>query len=166
VLHKDVLSQADTLVSMKLTSSQDRAAVGRWIEGQADRSEGQRILAALPRLGRGEGWVWAPSDGILARVAFPLIRTFDSSGAPRKPERGQACGPRPPVNLASLAAALGEAETDDAEGGDDHDRQVSDRRVRALERRLRQREQELAVALTRIAALEATMPVKAIGKAR
>jgi hypothetical protein len=33
VLHKDVLSQADILVSMKLTSSQDRAAVGRWIEG-------------------------------------------------------------------------------------------------------------------------------------
>ena len=28
VLHKDVLSQADILVSMKLTSSQDRAAVG------------------------------------------------------------------------------------------------------------------------------------------
>ena len=37
VLHKDVLSQADILVSMKLTASQDRAAIGRWIEGQADR---------------------------------------------------------------------------------------------------------------------------------
>ncbi len=40
VLHKDVLSQADILVSMKLTSSQDREAVGRWIDGQADRAEG------------------------------------------------------------------------------------------------------------------------------
>jgi len=29
VLHKDVLSQADILVSMKLTASQDRDAVGR-----------------------------------------------------------------------------------------------------------------------------------------
>jgi DNA helicase HerA-like ATPase len=52
VLHKDVLSQADILVSMKLTSSQGRAAVGRWIEGQADQAEGRRILATLPRLGR------------------------------------------------------------------------------------------------------------------
>ena len=78
VLHKDVLSQADILVSMKLTSSQDREAVGRWIEGQADRAEGRRILAELPRLARGEGWVWAPSDGVLARVTFPRIRTFDS----------------------------------------------------------------------------------------
>ena len=33
VLHKDVLSQADVLLSMKLTASQDRDAVGRWIEG-------------------------------------------------------------------------------------------------------------------------------------
>ena len=89
VLHKDVLSQADILVSLKLTSSQDRAAVGRWIEGQADQAEGRRILAALPRLGRGEGWVWAPSDGVLARVAFPRIQTFDSSAAPRRAERPQ-----------------------------------------------------------------------------
>jgi len=72
----------DILVSMKLTSSQDREAVGRWIEGQADRAEGRRILAALPRLARGEGWVWAPSDGVLARMAFPRIRTFDSSATP------------------------------------------------------------------------------------
>ena len=88
VLHKDVLSQADVLVSMKLTSSQDRAAVGRWIEGQADRAEGQRILAALPRLRQGQGWVWAPSDGVLAKVAFPAIQSFDSSGTP--PRREQA----------------------------------------------------------------------------
>ena len=53
VLHKDVLSQADILVSMKLTSSQDREAVGRWIEGQADRAEGRRILGMLPQLGAG-----------------------------------------------------------------------------------------------------------------
>ncbi len=57
VLHKDVLSQADVLISMKLTSSQDRTAIGRWIEGQADRTEGRRILALLPQLGRGSGWV-------------------------------------------------------------------------------------------------------------
>jgi len=106
VLHKDVLSQADILLSMKLTSSQDRAALGRWIEGQADHTEGRRILAALPRLARGEGWVWAPSDRVLAQVAFPRIRSFDSSAAPRRPERVRASGPRPPVDVPALAAAL------------------------------------------------------------
>ncbi len=58
VVHKDVLSQADILIAMKLTSSQDRDAIGGWIEGQADRAEGKRILADLPKLARGEGYVW------------------------------------------------------------------------------------------------------------
>jgi hypothetical protein len=39
---------------MKLTSSQDRDAIGGWIEGQADRAEGKRILGELPRLPKGE----------------------------------------------------------------------------------------------------------------
>ena len=47
VVHKDVLSQADILICMKLTSSQDRDAIGGWIEGQADRAEGKRILGEV-----------------------------------------------------------------------------------------------------------------------
>ena len=78
-LHPDV-TQADILVSMKLTASQDREAVGRWIQGQADRAEGRRILAALPRLAQGEGWVWAPTDGVLERVAFPTHRHLRQLG--------------------------------------------------------------------------------------
>jgi uncharacterized protein len=57
VVHKDVLSQADILIVMKLTASQDRDAIGAWIEGQADRQEGKRILGDLPRLQRGEGYL-------------------------------------------------------------------------------------------------------------
>ena len=109
VLHKDILSQADVLVSMKLTSSQDRAAVGRWIEGQADRAEGRRILGALPQLRRGEGWVWAPGEGVLASMSFPRIRTFDSSQTPVR--RGHDGLPRQlaAVDLAAVARALAEA---------------------------------------------------------
>ena len=62
-MHKDVLSQADILIAMKLTASQDRDAIGGWIEGQADRQEGKRILGDLPRLPRGEGYLWAPGPG-------------------------------------------------------------------------------------------------------
>lgn len=35
---------------MKLTSSQDRDAIGGWIEGQADRAEGKRILGRVAAL--------------------------------------------------------------------------------------------------------------------
>ena len=106
VLHKDVLSQADVLVSMKLTSSQDRAAVGRWIEGQADRVEGQRILGALPQLRRGEGWVWAPTNGVLERVAFPRIRTLDSSQTPRRVVQPGTPRPLASVDLSTIKKAL------------------------------------------------------------
>jgi hypothetical protein len=161
VLHKDVLSQADILVSMKLTSSQDRAAIGRWIEGQADQAEGRRILATLPRLGRGEGFIWAPSDGVLSRVAFPRIATFDSSGAPQRIERVSAAAPAP-VDLSALVAAL-----DTALAGDGYDDGAADRvgsrDLMALEQRLRRREQELARALDRIAGLEAALQGRAEG---
>ena len=110
VVHKDVLSQADILVCMKLTASQDRDAVGGWIEGQADRAEGKRILGELPRLGRGEGYVWAPSDGVLARVAFPTIRTYDSSRTPRRGERQAHPRALAAVDLSAITAALAAAE--------------------------------------------------------
>ena len=110
VLHKDVLSQADILISMKLTSSQDREAVGRWIDGQADRAEGRRILAELPRLGRGEGYLWAPSDDVLARVSFPLIRSFDSSRTPQRQQRVAASHTPAAIDLSAIAAALAEMD--------------------------------------------------------
>jgi len=113
VLHKDVLSQADVLVSMKLTSSQDRAAVGRWIEGQSDRTEGRRILGALPQLRRGEGWVWAPGDGVLARVAFPRILTLDSSQTPRRETQGGTLRPLAPVDLLAIGRELAKLGSDE-----------------------------------------------------
>src|SRR5436309_603698 len=139
VVHKDVLSQADILIAMKLTASQDRDAIGSWIEGQADRQEGKRILGDLPRLQRGEGYLWAPGHGILERVGFPPIRTFDSS---RTPKRGEwLATPRTlaEVDLTAIVAALAAAETE------------ANPEVPKLDRRREVRlEQELAAAKTRI----------------
>ena len=143
VLHKDVLSQADILIAMMLTSSQDRDAIGGWIEGQADRQEGKRILADLPQLQTGEGYVWAPGYGILERVAFPVIRTFDSS---RTPPRGeQIVTPRTlaEVDLTAITAALAAPDPHHHEKPPQPDR----RHAVDLER-------QIAAAQTRIVALE------------
>lgn len=86
VISKDVLSQVDGLVAFKLTASQDRAAIGEWIKGQADVTEGKAILGSLPTMQRGQGVVWVPGRGILETVAFPPKTTFDSS---RTPARGE-----------------------------------------------------------------------------
>jgi uncharacterized protein len=150
VLHKDVLSQADILIAMKLTSSQDRDAIGAWIQGQADRQEGKRILGDLPRLQRGEGYLWAPGRGILDRIAFPPIRTFDSSRTPKRGERLATPRTLAEVDLTAIVAALAAAGTEDP-------RQLQRRlRLRSLEEdhRLVRLEEELAAARARIASLE------------
>jgi hypothetical protein len=162
VVHKDVLSQADILVAMKLTSSQDRDAVGGWIEGQADRTEGKRILADLPRLSRGEGYIWAPSDGVLARVAFPLIRTYDSSRTPKRGERVMTPRTLAEVDLSVITAALGDHRASEegtaAASGTDQDVSAA-AGTRPQLARLRQQitaqEHRLTTAQVRIAELEA-----------
>jgi uncharacterized protein len=142
VVHKDVLSQADILIAMKLTASQDRDAIGAWIEGQADRQEGKRILGDLPRLQRGEGYVWAPGHALLKRVAFPPIRTFDSSRTPKRGERLVIPRTLADVDLTAIVAALAAAGAEDP------------RTLVGELSRHAQLEQELAAARACIAVLE------------
>ena len=153
VVHKDVLSQADILIAMKLTSSQDRDAVGGWIEGQADRAEGRRILADLPKLSRGEGYLWAQSDDVLARVAFPPIRTFDSSRTPKRGERIATPRTLAEVDLSAITAALAEARAPGLAG--DAGVGGSRRGLTELEHQLAERDRLLTAAQARIVALEA-----------
>jgi hypothetical protein len=115
VIHKDVLSQLDTLIAMKLTSSQDRAALGAWIEGQADKAEEKRILGALPSLSVGEGFIWSPGHGMLKQVKFSMIRTFDSSRTPKRGERVKAPAGRAAVDLDAIRSKLATVETEAAE---------------------------------------------------
>lgn len=82
VLNKNVLSMASALVAMRLPGPQDRKAIDAWITGQAAGSEGGNVMATLPGLQTGEGWVWAPESGVLQRLRFPAIRTFDSMRTP------------------------------------------------------------------------------------
>lgn len=105
VISKDVLSQVDGLVAMKLTSSQDRKALGAWIEGQADRDDQKRILARLPELKRGEGILWLPAHGVLEEVVFPEKQTFDSSATPKRGERARTAALQP-LDTAALTERI------------------------------------------------------------
>ncbi|MGE3175837.1 MAG: DUF87 domain-containing protein [Vicinamibacterales bacterium] len=119
VLNKNVLTQAATLIALRLPATQDRKAVEGWIKGQADEADAERVLASLARLQLGEGWIWAPHHNVLSRVKFPKISTFDSS---RTPEDGEDL--EPPATLAeidlagvrdAMAAAIAEAEDSDVD---------------------------------------------------
>lgn len=131
-LHKSVLSQAATLIAMKLTAPQDRDAIGAWIEGQADRAQGKAMLADLPKLKVGEGYVWCPSHDILQKVAFPRIRTLDTMMSP------EAGNPRAGgmtvrvIDIGALERALGDTAAEIA----DNDPRALKARIRELEKRL------------------------------
>jgi uncharacterized protein len=99
-LHKDSLSQAETLIALRLIAPQDRRSVEDWIADQADEAKGEEIMASLPSLPTGCGWIWSPEIGILSKVTFPRIKTFDSSNTPE----GFADGKNAPV-LASIDLA-------------------------------------------------------------
>jgi hypothetical protein len=100
-LHKDSLSGVETMVAMRMIAPQDRAAVEDWVREQGDAAKGREIIASLPSLDTGEGWVWSPQLGVLERARFRPLRTFDSS---RTPEDGAVAAA--PTRLQSLDLAL------------------------------------------------------------
>lgn len=111
VISKDVLSQVDGLVAFKMTSSQDRKAIGEWVRGQADDGQWSAIWADMPTMTAGRGVVWIPARGILETVQFPLKRTFDSSRSPGRGERREARDLKP-LDLDSLRGKLASIEED------------------------------------------------------
>lgn len=103
-LHKDSLTQAHTLIAMSLMAPHDRQAVSDWIADQADMARGKEIVASLPSLDPGEGWLWAPREKVLERVKFARPKTFDSSSAP---DDGDSAGPSlPPINPDAIKSKL------------------------------------------------------------
>lgn len=80
-LSKDVLTQADVLIAMRTTGPSDVKAIEAWIAKNTDGAD--EVIASLPGLQTGEGWIWNPERSILRRARFRLARTFDSSSTPK-----------------------------------------------------------------------------------
>ena len=86
ILHKNVLTQVNTLIAMRMPSSQDKAAIMGWIADNASKEEEKKVLSSLAKLKCGQGWLWAPEEDVLEKVQFPANQTFDAG---RTPEDGE-----------------------------------------------------------------------------
>lgn len=129
-LHKDALSQVQTLVAMRVMIPHDREAVGEWMEGQGDRAKVKEIIASLAGLKPGEGWIWSPAANFLERSMFSMPDTFDSGKAP---DMGAEEMPSlDPINLDALKERLATVEAE-----------VKAKDPVALNARIRQLEQAL-----------------------
>lgn len=108
-IHKRVLTQCNTLITMRLTAPQDHKAVADWIKGHGDADKGEKVIASLARLQRGDGWVWAPEQDYLELKRFPGITTYDSM---RPPLENETIPEPKPIDLAALKQQFAEAVND------------------------------------------------------
>ena len=100
-VHKDSLTQATALVALRCSHNLDQRPGRDWLATTVGyKAERLEIMLARAGLLTGDGWLSAPQLGIMRRVSFPMIATFDSS----KP--GVTEIPLKPLDVGALRAAL------------------------------------------------------------
>ncbi|WP_157831592.1 ATP-binding protein [Microbacterium hominis] len=118
VIHKDVLTQVETLITMGLTGPRDVAAINEWVSLHATEDQAKAVKSSLASLPTGTGWVWSPGWlGVLEKVAFRRVTTFDSSATPKVGQRLATPTARAEIDLdalgAEIAATVERAKYDD-----------------------------------------------------
>lgn len=105
-LNKDVLSQVDALVAMRVTAPQDRDAIREWVRGQGDEQLWATIAPSLPQLANGESWWWIPEKSILKRVTVRRTDTFDSSPTRKRGQARRSAKTFADVDLAAISERI------------------------------------------------------------
>ena len=86
VISKNVLTQCEMLVSLRLMHPIDIKVIEEWVAVHADPAQMKIMKESLPSLEKGTAWFWSPSMGnVFERVAVRKRKTFDSG---RTPETG------------------------------------------------------------------------------
>ncbi len=117
-LNKGVLTQAEVLVTLRLISPQDRAAVDAWVKAHGTDEQRNEMMSSLPSLPIGEAWFWSPGWlSIFQRVKVRRRETFDSSSTPKIGEVVKVPQQLAEVELEAirrqLEAGVQESEADD-----------------------------------------------------
>lgn len=87
VLNKNVLTQADNLIVLRVTSPQDRSAIDDWIKGHGSKEERETVMSSLASLQQGEAWFWSPGTlEMFRKIRIRERQTFNSSGTPKAGE--------------------------------------------------------------------------------
>lgn len=107
VLNKDVLTQIEVLVAMRLVSPQDRKAVDEWIKVHGEEGQREELMESLPSLPIGTAWFWSPGWlDMFRRVKVRERETFDSSKTPKVGEKIKAAKAMANVDLEAIKKQL------------------------------------------------------------
>jgi hypothetical protein len=132
-LAKQVLTQCEVLVSMRIVHPRDIAAIKEWVNVHADPEEAKGMIAGLPSLPVGTAWFWSPGwVGIFEQIKVRQRRTFDSGATPKPGEKA-----RTPKVLANIdIAALGQEIASTAEQAKANDPKELRRQIAELQRQV------------------------------
>ena len=77
-INKDVLTQLDTLIAMRLVAPQDRKALKEWVEYHSgNEKDFENFMESLGSLPTGTGWIWSPEFlGIFEKIKIRQRDTF------------------------------------------------------------------------------------------
>lgn len=75
-IDKDVLSQCEALIVMRLTGAADRKAIKDWIESKNIGDQVERCFDTLASLKDGEAWLWWPTQDRFERFTFRKRETL------------------------------------------------------------------------------------------
>lgn len=106
VLNKDVLTQADMLVALRMNHPKDLAAVKEWVDVHADPVVAKEMIQSLPALPTGTAWFWAPGSDLLQKTQVRRRTTFDSSATPKPGQRVKAPKALATVDIEKLGAEI------------------------------------------------------------
>jgi hypothetical protein len=108
-LNKNILTQCELLIALRIVHPLDAKSVMEWIEMHATESEAKEMLESLPTLPIGTGWFWWPNEGerdIFERVRVRPRRTFDSGATPKAGVKVEQPRQLASVDVAQLGADI------------------------------------------------------------
>jgi hypothetical protein len=117
-IHKDVLTQIEVLVALRLVAPQDRNAVDEWIKVHGEPGQREELMQSLPSLPIGTAWFWSPGWlDMFKRVEVRTRETLDTSSTPKAGQQAKEARIMAGVDLDKLrekmAHVIEKAEQDD-----------------------------------------------------
>lgn len=113
-LHKDILTQSEVLIALRMTGVRDVAAINEWVNLHAEEGEAATVRGSLASLPVGTAWVWSPGWlGVLRKVQIRRRWTFDSSATPKPGQTVVAPRRFADVDLENLRKRLADVDKSD-----------------------------------------------------
>lgn len=133
-LNKDVLTQCEVLIALRMNHPLDIKAIREWVNVQAaDMEKAKLMIESLPSQENGSAWFWSPGWGrFFEHVKVRARRTFDSG---KTPEPGKVAV-KPKVMAKVDIQRLGQQIAETVQRTKDNDPKALQRQVVDLKAKL------------------------------